>query len=133
MSIPPISHGEFKNVTILESVEPMNLECKTMVFSYGTRILETLQTVIPVKKSDQRYTYSTSMVNGFFTTYLNGLQEMGEDSIKSAISHLRLMQVFSVSKHSDEIQEFFNEPPILCLTYELDAGDGSIQLFQVNP
>ena len=133
MTIPSILHGEFKNITIFESTVPMNLDCTTTVFSYGSRILETLQTLPPSKKSDQRYTYATNMVNGFFTTYFNGLRELGEDSIKNAISHLQLMQIFSVSKVSETIHDHHSEPPILCLTYELDTGDGSVQMFKVNP
>jgi hypothetical protein len=133
LNIPSLLHGEFKNITILESTEPMNLDCTTTVFSYGTRILEMLQTIPPIKKSDKRYSYATSLVNGFFTTYFNGLQELGPDSIKSAIRHLRLMQIFSVSKASDTILDYYSEPPVLCLTYELDTGDGSIKMFQVNP
>jgi hypothetical protein len=133
LNIPSLLQGEFKNITILESTEPINLDCTTTVFSYGTRILETLQTVPPIKKSDQRYSYAISLVNGFFTTYFNGLQELGQDSIKSAIKHLRLMQIFSVSKASDTSPDYYSEPPVLCLTYELDTGDGSVQMFQVNP
>ena len=111
----------------------MNLECTTTVYSYGTRILETLQDLPRVKKSDSRYSYAVNMVNGFFNTYLNGLRDMSEESVKSAISHLRLMQTFSVSKTTQDSTDYDSEPPILCITFELDVGDGSVQLFSVNP
>jgi hypothetical protein len=94
LNIPSLSLGDFKNVFILESKECLGaLECRTIVYSFGKRILETTETHTPIQKSLERFVYSFGFVNGFFTTFLNGFHYLSASEALLATQQLSVIQV----------------------------------------
>ncbi|KAH9265488.1 hypothetical protein BASA83_011083 [Batrachochytrium salamandrivorans] len=87
--------GEFKNILLFEAKTYMTVECTTSVYSFGKRILETIEPQVPQSSSSDGFFYQFDYVRQFFTAFLNGFQFLdGVDEAQMAIENLSIMQMF---------------------------------------
>ncbi|KAJ8331762.1 hypothetical protein BDV3_000749 [Batrachochytrium dendrobatidis] len=124
-----LHHGEFKNILIFESKRTMQIECTTSVYSFGKRILETIQPQTPELSPVSTWLYQFDYVKEFFTAFLNGFQFLeGEEEARMAIENLSIMQTF------EEVDvDTTHRSLISCISYEFQCGgSGNVEMFRLQ-
>ncbi|KAH6572091.1 hypothetical protein BASA61_005054 [Batrachochytrium salamandrivorans] len=118
--------GEFKNILLFEAKTYMTVECTTSVYSFGKRILETIEPQVPQSSSSDGFFYQFDYVRQFFTAFLNGFQFLdGVDEAQMAIENLSIMQMF------EAIDFDSTRRTIACVMYEFQCGSGYVEMLRL--
>jgi hypothetical protein len=117
-------HGVFGNTSLFDSTEHRLVECTTLIYSFGCKVLEAKEhrqaTVV-----DNKCVYNFEFVNQFFDAFLSGIRSLktsGEVDI--ALTNLSVVQVFE-----DKDARFESPAPLLVMVFDFELGQGDIETY----
>jgi len=113
----------FKNLCIFAPTTPSTpaisrVDISTMVYSFGTRVLETIQSIDTV---DWIRHYDFCKL--FFDTFFNGIQLLNEHERRLAVDNLSVVQV--IRNSNIESSENGVENLVLCVAWEFQVVNGA--------
>ncbi|CAO3564318.1 unnamed protein product [Mortierella alpina] len=119
--------GSFENTCRFESSERRTVRCSTLIYSFGSSVLESTE----VKQAvvvDGRYTHSFEFVNQFFNAFLGGIRTLGTaEEVEVALGNLSMVQVYEDMDPRSE-----NNPPLLVMAYDFEQGRGQVAPYVVS-
>lgn len=119
--------GSFKNVFLLQSTDRQTVCCKTSIYSFGTKVLESTE-MKQAAAVDDRFVYSFQFVNQFFSAFLGGIQKLGaSDEVDMALNNLSIVQVYEDLETGGAVA-----PPLLVIAFEFERGSGGMDTFLVT-
>ena len=119
--------GSFKNVFLLQSTDRQTVCCKTSIYSFGTKVLESTE-MKQAAAVDDRFVYSFQFVNQFFSAFLGGIQNLGaSDEVDMALNNLSIVQVYEDLETGGT-----TTPPLLVIAFEFERGSGGMDTFLVT-
>ncbi|KAG0229364.1 hypothetical protein BGW42_001617 [Actinomortierella wolfii] len=87
---------------IFQSRARMAVECSTMIYSFGDKVLE-VKELQHAAFHQGRYIYTFELVNDFLTSFLKGLHKLKDPSqLNSALDNLAIIQMFESIEPTDE-------------------------------
>lgn len=161
MDLAFLPYGEFKNILRLEAQRQCDIECTTTIYSFGQKIYEIVQVSRSSSETSSPDTCEMHQIDfapEFFTAFLNGFLDifLGDMvQIVLAVRNLSVVQIYRQAPTKSGMTSFvpyesFEEtfPPLtissddtwsgdeegellLCLAYEFDAGNGTVEMQRI--
>ncbi|KAJ3055817.1 hypothetical protein HK097_009121 [Rhizophlyctis rosea] len=133
------------------------VECTTVVYHFGARILETIQNLakrdaaasgdLPQGENGNEENLDAQEKEGqgegdifrfdflsqFWTSFLNGIVKMEQDeTVIVAVENLTIVQTFEIVRPSTNPHGRPSRKNLLCLGYQFKCGDGSVAIVKVS-
>ncbi|KAF9179803.1 Transcriptional enhancer factor TEF-3 [Haplosporangium sp. Z 11] len=122
-------HARYYSDNMFQSTERMDVQCTTTAFSFGKKVIESVETQQP-RFHAGRFIYSFKMVDKWMSGFLQSLREGRDYEMESSLQNLTIVQEFSALETSIDGPDV--EPvqrPLLVVAYEFGVGHGSLRSY----
>ncbi|KAF9114224.1 hypothetical protein BGX27_011426 [Mortierella sp. AM989] len=119
--------GTFENTCIFGSNEHRTVQCLTLIYSFGAKVLESSET----KQStfvNGKLIHSFEYVNQFFNAFLSGIRTLGTvEEVEVALSNLSLVQIYE-----DLEPQMEGGSSLLVMVFDFERNHGTVTPYMIS-